>query len=104
MDKRDYIKTLHICGQDIDLGLSDCGQCYYIEWEEKDEKKFMTLGAYNFHYLENIYYLFDLEYRTLAKKELWGEEFSDEEKELWQKYQNIFDEEDKFYGLYEGEE
>ena len=98
MDKRNYIKTLHICGYDIDLGLDDYGQCYYIEWEQDGEKKVTGLGAYNFHYLEDIYYMFDPEYKILARKEIWGEELTEDEKKMLAEYQQIFDDEYKFYG------
>ena len=94
MDSRDYIKTLHINSLSIDLGIDDYGQCYYIEWEQDGEKKITGMGAYNFHYMEDIYYMFDPIYKSLARKELWGEEMTEEEKAQWQKYQKIFKEED----------
>lgn len=97
MNRDSYIKTFHICGYDIDLGLDDYGQCYYIEWDDYGEKKSTSLGTYNFHYLEDIYYLLDPVYKILTHKDLWGEEMTLEEKEAWQDYQKIFEEEYSTY-------
>jgi len=90
-----YIETLHINGYDINLGIDDYGQCYFIEWEEDGQKKDLGLGTYNFRYLEEIYYLFDPVYKILAIKDLKGEEMTPEEKKEWQQYKDSFDEEYK---------
>ena len=96
MTEQEYIKTLHINGQDIDLGLDDYGQCYFIEWTDNAGKKQdLGLGTYNFRYLEEIYYMFDLKYRSLSHKNLWSEDMTAEEKTEWQKYQDLFDQEYK---------
>lgn len=71
MKKEEYVKTLNICGKEIQLGLDDYGQCYFIEWIDDEGREQSTgLGTYNFHYLEDIYYLFDPEYKNLARKEI----------------------------------
>ena len=99
MEFSQYIKTLTICGHDIDLGLDDYGQCYFIEWiDENGDKKDTGLGTYNFHYMEEIYYRFDPIYKSLARKEIWGEELTPEEKDQLDKYQKMFNEEYKMYG------
>lgn len=94
MDKKDYIKTINVNGIDIELGLDDCGQCYYIEWiDENGEKNDIGLGTYNACYMEPIYYRFDPVYKSLSKKKLFGEELTSEESELLKNYQTIFDKE-----------
>lgn len=99
MEKNEYIKTFTICGKDIDLGLDDYGQCYFVEWtDENGVKKDVGLGTYNLHYMEEIYYMFDPTYKLLSTIDLYGEEFTPEEKEQWDKYQKIFDEEYSSYG------
>lgn len=94
MTEQEYIKTLCIDGQDVDLGLDDYGQCYFIEWiDETGRRKDMGLGTYNFRYMEEIYYMFDPIYKILASKDLWGEDMTTEEKTEWQKYQDLFNQE-----------
>lgn len=95
MTKEQYIKTIEVCGTKVDLGLDDYGQCYFIEWIDKNgEKKSAGLGTYNFHYMESIYHMFDERYRELSRKELFGEVTSPEWLEL-EKYYKMFDEEYK---------
>lgn len=98
MDTNEYIKTFTINGQDIKLGLDDYGQCYFIEWEdEQNNVQTLGLGTYNFRYMEEIYYLFDPTYKDLSRKDLYGEELTDEEKVLWKRYKDLFEEEYKTY-------
>ena len=98
MEFSQYIKTLTICGHDIDLGLDDYGQCYFIEWiDENGDKKDTGLGTYNFHYMESIYHMFDPVYKELSRKKLYGEELTEEEKVLCKRYQDLFKEEYKMY-------
>lgn len=95
MTKEEYIKTIEICGTKVDLGLNDYGQCYFIEWTDKNGKKQSTsLGAYNSDYLREIYYLFDNRYKELSRKELFGE-LNDSERAEMNHYQEIFNEEYK---------
>jgi len=93
MTKEEYVKTLNINNQEIKLGLDDYGQCYFIEWEENGETKDMGLGTYNFHYIEEIYYMFDPVFKELTKKNLYGDEMSPEEQNKWLEYKKIFDKE-----------
>ena len=92
MSEDDYVKTLRIGGKEVKLGLNDAGQCYYLEWEEDGETKEMGLGAYNFHYMEEAYYLFDERYKELSKKDLFGE-LSDAEWLEYCRYHDMFDKE-----------
>lgn len=99
MDTNQYIKTFTINGHEIKLGLDDYGQCYFIEWtDENGNKQDTGLGTYNFHYMEEIYYRFDPIYKSLARKEIYCEELTEEEKVLWKRYQDLFEEEYKMYG------
>lgn len=98
MDTNEYIKTLTIDGYEIKLGLDDYGQCYFIEWEDEQNKvQTLGLGTYNFRYMEEIYYLFDPVYKDLSRKNLYGEELTEEEKALWKRYKDLFEEEYKMY-------
>ena len=97
MTKEEYIKTLNISGHEIKLGLDDYGQCYFIEWEENGKIRDMGLGTYNFHYMEEIYYMFDPVFKELAKKDLYGEEMTSEEQNKWLEYKNLFNEESEIY-------
>lgn len=95
MKKEEYIKTLNVDGTKVNLGLDDCGQCYFIEWTDKSGKKKSTgLGTYNTHYMEDIYYMFDERYKELSKKEMFGEISPPEWLEL-EKYERLFEEEYK---------
>lgn len=38
MKKEEYIKTMNINGNSIDLGIDDYGQQYFVEWEDSDGK------------------------------------------------------------------
>jgi hypothetical protein len=97
MKKEEYVKTFEVNGTKVDLGLDDYGQCYFIEWVDKNgDKKSTSLGTYNFHYMEDIYYLFDERYKELSRKEMFGEISSPEWLEL-EKYDKIFEEEYKKY-------
>ena len=98
MTKEEYVKTFMICGVKVELGLDDYGQCYFIEWIDKNgEKKSTGLGTYNFHYLEAIYALFDKKYKELWRKWFYSDEMSEEEKTEWKRYEETFDAEYKCY-------
>lgn len=94
MDSNDYVKTLTVNGKEIKLGKDDYGQCYFIEWEEPNgEVMDAGLGTYNMYYMEDIYHMFDPVYEQLSHKDLFGEEFTDTEKKLWDEYMKLFEEE-----------
>lgn len=96
MTKEEYVKTFEICGTKVDLGLDDYGQCYFIEWtNESGEVNSIGLGTYNFNYLEEIYSIFDDEYKRLWRKDFFGEKMTEEEEAAWKHYKRIFDEEYK---------
>lgn len=95
MTSEEYIKTFNINGKEIKLGLDDYGQCYFIEWiDDNGETQETGLGTYNFHYMEEIYYLFDEKYKDLVRKEMFGGISSPEWLEL-EKYDKMFKEEYK---------
>ena len=94
MKKDEYIKTLNIADKEIQLGLDDYGQCYFIEWiDDSGEKQSTGLGTYNANYLQDIYYLFDPEYKELSRKAMWGDYMTPEEKNKLHEYCEIFDKE-----------
>lgn len=96
MKKDEYVTTLNICGKEIKLGLDDCGQCYFVEWLENGETKSMGLGTYNFHYMSDIYYMFDPVYKELSKKDF-RNQLVPEEKKQFDEYKKLFSElEEKF--------
>lgn len=83
MDKKDYIRTLHINGNDIDLGIDDYGQCYYIEYKDEDGNlQEVGLGSYNLYYMYDIYAMFDPRYNELSRKEASYSLTPKEQKEL----------------------
>ena len=101
MDSNEYIKTFHIDGKDIKLGLNDYGQCYFVEWEDDEGKiQDVGLGTYNFDYMEEVYYMFDPVYKELMRKSVRGK-LTDEEEIKFEEYQKMFAKE---YGTYYGEE
>ena len=98
MKKDEYIKTLNVGGKEIKLGLDDYGQCYFIEWtDDLGLHHEMGLGTYNFNYMEDIYCMFDEEYRELSRKDLFGEYMTPEENDKWLEYKKLFEKEYKFY-------
>lgn len=94
MTKNEFVKELEICGKKIKLGLDDYGQSYFIEWEENGKTEEIGLGTYNFHYMESIYHMFDPRYKELSRKELFGEDLTEEEskelKEYHEKFEKIY--------------
>ena len=97
MKEDEYIKTFVIGGKEIKLGLDDYGQCYFIEWTDDLGNIQQTgLGTYNFHYMEDIYYLFDDRYKELCRIEL-RRELTDKEIKEMEKYYELFEKEYKFY-------
>ena len=95
MTKEEYIKTFNVNGIKVDLGLDDYGQCYFIEYTDKSgNKKSTSLGTYNTHYMESVYYILDERYKDLSRKEMFGGISSPEWIEL-EKYEKIFEEEYK---------
>lgn len=95
MTKEEYVKTLEVNGIKVDLGLDDYCQCYFIEWADKNgDRQSTSLGTYNTHYMEDIYYLFDSNYKDLSRKEIFGGLTDTDWNEL-NKYGKIFEEEYK---------
>lgn len=59
MDKTDYLGSMIICNQLINIGIDDYGQCYYFEYAEDGKIKTNGCGTYNPDFLEEICYYFD---------------------------------------------
>lgn len=91
MSKDEYIKTISVCGQKIDVGIDDYGQCYFIEWDDEDGHNEDCLGAYNFNYVESIYARFDKEYKSLLRKVICKKEMTEDEVAKFKEYQKMFD-------------
>ena len=102
MESNNYIKTLIVNGKEIKLGMNDYCQCYFIEWED-DEGKIQdaSLGTYNSDYMGEVYYRFDPVYKDLFRKDLYGEELTEEDEAKFEEYQKMFAKE---YGTYYGKE
>ena len=90
MTKKEFVRTITVCGQKIDIGIDDYGQCYFIEWDDSEGHHEMGLGAYNFNYIEPIYSMFDNKFNTLLRKHMLDEPMTDEEKNDYEEYQNLF--------------
>ena len=89
MKKEEYIKTMSINGNSIDLGIDDYGQQYFIEWEDSDGKHEMGLGAYNMNYMSDILYKFDPNYKRIVKDLLNGEALNKEDEERFKYYTDL---------------
>lgn len=90
MDKNEFVRKLTINGIDIDVGKDDYGQCYFFEYkDENGNLKTESMGTYNIDYVKFCYYFFNPEYRALFKKDLYGDEMTEEE---WSKYNSYLDE------------
>ena len=93
MKKEEYIKTMNINGNSIDLGIDDYGQQYFIEWEDSEGKHEMGLGSYNMNYMSDILYKFDPNFKRTVKVLLNGESLDEESKDkLWSYINSILDE------------
>ena len=93
MKKEEYIKTMNINGNSIDLGIDDYGQQYFVEWEDSEGKHEMGLGAYNMNYMSDILYKFDPNFKQAVKVLLNGESLDEENKDkLWSYIESILDE------------
>lgn len=94
MRKEEYIKTLIVNNKKIKLGIDDYGQCYFIEFINDNGKiEELSLGTYNCDYMEEIYGLFDEEYKKLLEKEFLKKPFSKSDKNKMDKYKKLFEEE-----------
>lgn len=93
MTSDEYIKTIKVKDLDVDLGMDDYGQSYFIEWEDDEGSHEMSVGSYNMDYLSTILYYCDLEYRRLWEKMLLGQLLTDQEKDQWKQYQKMIDDE-----------
>ena len=59
MLRDEYIETLVLNGKMINIGIDDAGQCYFVEWVDKDGNiQQESCGTYNFHYKEYAEYKF----------------------------------------------
>lgn len=55
MKKEEYVKTLIIKEQKIEVGLDDYGQCYFFEYKDKNGKvQEICCGLYNPNYEKEI--------------------------------------------------
>lgn len=91
MTTEEFVRELEICGKKVKIGMDDYGQCYFVEWEEGGEVQEIGLGTYNFHYLESIYHMFDPKYKELSRKELFGEDLTEEESKELKEYRKKFE-------------
>ena len=93
MKKEEYIKTMNINGNSIDLGIDNYGQQYFVEWEDSEGKHEMGLGVYNMNYMSDILYKFDPNFKQAVKVLLNGESLDEENKDkLWSYIESILDE------------
>ena len=58
MQQEEYIKTIIYNGRMINIGLSDAGQTYFLEYAEDGELKEECVGAYVTDYEDYIEYRF----------------------------------------------
>lgn len=93
MTRDEYIKTIRVKDLDVDLGMDDYGQSYFIEWVDDEGKHEMGVGSYNIDYLSTILYYCDPEYKRLWEKVLLGQLLTDQEKYQWEQYQKRIDDE-----------
>ena len=93
MTSNEYIKTIRVKDLDVDLGVDDYGQSYFIEWEDDEGRHEMSVGSYNTDYLSTILYYCDPEYKRLWEKMLLGQLLTDQEKYQWEQYQKMIDDE-----------
>ena len=93
MTSDEYIKTIRVKDLDVDLGMDDYGQSYFIEWEDDEGRHEMSVGSYNTDYLSTILHYCDPEYKRLWEKMLLGQLLTDQEKDQWEQYQKMIDDE-----------
>lgn len=61
MRREDYIKTIIVDGQMVNIGQDDYGQCYYFEYVNEDgELEEMSCGSYNFNWEQEVRDYFDI--------------------------------------------
>ena len=60
MRREDYVETVIYNGQMINVGIDDYGQCYYLEFVDKNTGKLTEVGCgtYNSDYMGEIEWLF----------------------------------------------
>ena len=93
MTSEEYIKTIRVKDLDVDLGMDDYGQSYFIEWEDDEGRHEIGVGSYNTDYLSTILYYCDPEYKRLWEKNLLGQLLTDQEKDQWEQYQKMIEDE-----------
>ena len=55
MKKEDYVETLNVKGKRVDVGLDDCGQCYYFEFKDDNgDTHEVSCGSFNGDYIGEI--------------------------------------------------
>lgn len=74
----DYVGSLVVKGQLINVGVDDYGQCYYFEYYNKEEGKIMEngCGTYNDQFIDEIVAFFDTKGYHIS---VWGKEDWDED-------------------------
>lgn len=93
MTNDEYFKTIYVNGKEIKLGIDDYGQSYFIEYEEDGNIIEDGLGTYNRDYMEAIYLMFDDEYKALCRKQMYGDDMSEDEMRRYEEYLDIFSKE-----------
>ena len=68
MRKEEYIKTLIIKGQKVEVGMDDYGQCFFFEYKDKNEKvQEVCCESYNPNYEEEIADYFGVRVEEIEK-------------------------------------
>ena len=68
MRKEEYIKTLIIKGQKVEVGMDDYGQCYFFEYKDENGKvQEVCCGSYNPNYEEEIADYFGVRVEEIEK-------------------------------------
>lgn len=92
MKPEEYIKTITVNDQQVDLGIDDYGQCYFIEWTDNSGTHEMSLGTYNTRFMEDILYIFDSEYQRIMQRVFLDEALTEEDLKLKEHYEELIKE------------
>lgn len=66
MKKEDYIETLSVKGKRVDVGLDDCGQCYYFEFKDNNGDTWVkSCGSFNGDYVGEIADYFNVDEKDI---------------------------------------
>lgn len=87
MKSSEYVTTVLVKNYVVNIGIDDYGQCYFIEWVEKNENhenelRQLSLGTYCTDYLESTYSIFDYKGTSIS---LYGKEEWDKDTALIKK-------------------